>query len=494
MIPLGGVYGHDVSPDGAWAIYRADADQWHVYELFRVSLHGWPQAVKLTPPMLPNHYVGEFSVAPDSSCVVYLVRGSSPAEDSRLYGVPLAGGAAVPLSPFIADDFYGLRITPDSSRVVYLAEQNSPIQTELFSAPLDGSAPAVQLNGTLQSAGDVLVGPIISPDGQRVAYIADQAVDGVDELYSVPIDRSLAPVKLNPTLVAGGDVASFLVYPWNGPEISPDSSTLVYRADQDEDEVIELYRVPLDGSAPALQLNAALVPGGDVSQLHISPDSSRVVYTADQVTDGAVELYSVPLAGGSPPTRLTPAYAAGRVATLIGIAPGSNRVVYRANQDVAGVDELYSVAIDGGSAPVKLNSPLVPGGDVLSAEIAPDGGRVVYRADQDVDEVFELYSVPIDGSAAPIRLHPPLAADSDVIAFELAPQGGQLVYRLAIVGVGVETWSAPIDGGEGRLLNHSTQALGTFTPDGNRLLYEASKLGVPELYAVPMSWPRSKRR
>ncbi len=490
-IPLGGVYEYEVSPDGEWAVYQADPDEWHAYELFRVSLHGRPQAVQLTPPLLPSHDVFGFVVAPDSTRVVYQESDGSPSGHRRLHSIPLGGGAAIQLSGPLADGSYDYRISSDSTRVVYRAEKESPIKLELYSVPLDGSAPAVKLNGPIQASGNVLSGPMISPDGQWVVYIADQDVDGVDEVFGVPIDRSLPPVKLNPPLVAGGDVANYLIYPWNGPEISPDSTTLVYRADQDEDEVIELYRVPLDGSAPALQLNAALVLGGDVTQVHVSPDSSRVVYTADQATDGAVELYSVPLAGGSPPTRLTPAYPAGRGASLIGITPDSSRVVYVANQDTAGTYELYSVAVDGSSAPVKLNAPMTPGGNVQSVvKIAPDGARVVYRADQDADEVFELYSVPLDGSSAPLRLHPPLAPNGDISGFELAPVGGRIVYTLYITGVGLEIWSVPITGGEGRLLPHTTDAADTFTPDGNRVLYTDAG----DLYIVPLSWPRSARR
>src|SRR5262245_26871874 len=363
LIPLGGVYGHKVSPDGEWCVYQADAEVWHLYELYRVSLHGRPQPVKISPPLLQNQSVvlGGYDVTP--SRLVYGLRNGTVAQ---LYSKPLVGGAAVRLNgPLVTggsvQDHW---ITPDFARVIYYADQNTNNRFELYSAPVDGSRPALNRNGPITGGMIRKFPPLISADSQRFVYIADHAVSGVDEVYSVPIDGSSLPVKLNPPLVAGGDVADFFVYAWNGPEISPDSTTLVYRADQDEDEVNELYSVPLDGSAPALQLNAALVPGGDVVQVHISPDSSRVVYTADQATDGAVELYSVPLAGGSPPIRLNPAYPVGRGASLIGIAPDSSRVVYLADQDTAGRVELYSVAIDGSSAPVKLHGPVTPGGDV----------------------------------------------------------------------------------------------------------------------------------
>jgi hypothetical protein len=39
----------------------------------------------------------------------------------------------------------------------------------------------------------------ISPDGEQVAYLADQITDGRYELFSVPIDGSAAPVRLSPS-------------------------------------------------------------------------------------------------------------------------------------------------------------------------------------------------------------------------------------------------------------------------------------------------------
>ncbi len=68
---------------------------------------------------------------------------------------------------------------------------------------------------------------------------------------------------------------------------------MVYLADQDTDNVFELYSVPIGGPATAgIKLNGTLVAGGDVSPgFQISPDSGRVLYIADQDTDNVFELY-----------------------------------------------------------------------------------------------------------------------------------------------------------------------------------------------------------
>ena len=129
-----------------------------------------------------------------------------------------------------------------------------------------------------------------------MVYTADQDTDNVDELYSVPIAGG-TPTKISGDLVDGGDVGGF--------QLSSDGSRVVYTADQDTDNILELYSVPIAGGTPT-RISGDLVDGGDVDfDFQLSSDGSRVVYTADQDTDNVFELYSVPIAGGTP-VKLAP--------------------------------------------------------------------------------------------------------------------------------------------------------------------------------------------
>jgi hypothetical protein len=81
-------------------------------------------------------------------------------------------------------------------------------------------------------------------------------------------------------------------------EISPDSSRVIYQANQDNVEVFELFRVPINGGT-TIKLNGPMVSGGNVSAFEpgftsffISPDSNRVVYLADQETNNVFELFA----------------------------------------------------------------------------------------------------------------------------------------------------------------------------------------------------------
>jgi hypothetical protein len=133
------------------------------------------------------------------------------------------------------------------------------------------------------AGGDVSGFYSFSPDSSRVVYLADQVTNDVSELFSVP-GTGGAAVKLNGPLVAGGEVSS------SGVQFSSDSSRVLYMADQNTDDVTEIFIVPTTGGT-AVKLNGSLVPGGDVSDVQFSPDSSLVLYLADQDADEVVETY-----------------------------------------------------------------------------------------------------------------------------------------------------------------------------------------------------------
>ncbi|MEM6572969.1 MAG: hypothetical protein AAF736_01770, partial [Pseudomonadota bacterium] len=75
------------------------------------------------------------------------------------------------------------------------------------------------------------------------------AVLAVLNLLSFPAFAQGGPVRLNGLLVEGGDIRS--------STISPDGAAVVYVADQDIDEVFELYSVSIDGGVP-VKLNEPL--------------------------------------------------------------------------------------------------------------------------------------------------------------------------------------------------------------------------------------------
>jgi hypothetical protein len=206
---------------------------------------------------------------------------------------------------------------------------------------------------------------------------------------------------------------------------TPDSTHVLYVADQEEDGTNELYVAPLDGSAPARKVNAPLVAGGDVSIelsrrsfVEVTSDSRHVLYRADQELDERFELYLAPLDGTGAPRKVSGALVAGgSVLPGFQLAPGDASVIYAADARADDAFELYEARLEDGRVR-RLSPPMPPGGDVLVTgsgpqfEIAPDGSRVVYIADQDTEGVLELYETrlerphrgaPSPGSSATVR-------------------------------------------------------------------------------------------
>jgi hypothetical protein len=246
-----------------------------------------------------------------------------------------------------------------------------------------------KLSGVMPTFGDIDIGdgsrPAISANGEFVVYVADQATDGANELWSVPVDGGTPPLRLSGLLPSGTGIEQFV--------IAPDSRSVVYSAAQDRAGMIELYTVPIAGGA-ITKLNGRLVTGGDVERFEISPDGTRVVYEADQITDNRGEIFSVAITGGLA-VKLNGTLVLGGGLYGFDITPDSTRVVYSGDQDVNSQFELYSVPITGGGF-----TNLSNGGRVIATlAITPDSSRAVYLATFAISSVVELFSVPVAGGA-----------------------------------------------------------------------------------------------
>lgn len=185
----------------------------------------------------------------------------------------------------------------------------------------------------------------------------------------MPVRRGVA-AKLNPPLAAGGEVSA------RSYRFAPDSSFVVYRADQDTDEVFELYRVDVTSPGNAEKINDTLTAGGDVPPANqtpafrISPDSSTVTYIADQDIDNRLELYAVDLATPGASQKLNPPVQSFGIAQFDITADGS-QILYHGLQDSATVPALYRVALASPGTSTKVNGALAANGAVIDFSIAP---------------------------------------------------------------------------------------------------------------------------
>jgi Tol biopolymer transport system component len=418
----GNVSSWQFSGAGNRAIYWANPQGDRVNDVFGTQL-GSGISLKLSPTLVD---AGSTQGVVADRYAVYVASERTNAFFEpyfELFSTPIEGGDVVHLSgPLVAGgDVLSVYARPNNEHIVYLADQDADGVVELFGVAANTGS-AVKLNPPLVTNGNVLSdGLQMSPAGDRVLYAADQEQDAVVELFSVPALGGMS-VKLNGPLVNGGDVTP------GSQQFSPDGTRVLYRADQFADEVFELFSVASIGGTP-VRLNGPLVANGDVLQqgLQFGPNGSRVLYRADQNTDDVVELFSVSSLGGVPVRLNGDLVAGGDVVDGATFSPDGGQVLYRADEETDETIELYVVPSTGG-IPTRLNGTLVAGGDVTAAAFSPDGSEIVYLADQDVDDVFELFAVPSSGGDA-TKISGPMTGGGDVVDWRFSPDGQTVVYR-----------------------------------------------------------------
>lgn len=383
-----------VSHDGRWVFYRQDVDGVDAVELWRApAVGGTPERISGLLPAGTN--VFGLELVPDGSRVLFY----SPQDDADLaelfsHPVGAPAGSYVKVNFPLATGTHlsgSSAYSPDSARTLYSSAPDTPgtEAAKLWVAELDGSSQTPIVTLPLGRGFERIAA---SPDFAHALYVADAAVAGRFELWSVPIAGGTA-VKLNGALVSGGDVLE--VAP------SPAGGVAIYIADQQVDARRELYIVPLAGGA-ATKLNATLAAGREIGGAVFTPSGERIVYAESDISGGTLrELWSV-APDGSGRVALLPAMTSGGAITWLGF--DDDHLAYVADQLVDERFELFSVPLTGGSA-VKLNPTLVANGDIVydqsaAPRITPDGTRVVYAADQTTNNIENLYSVPIGGGTA----------------------------------------------------------------------------------------------
>ena len=319
----GNVVDYDWAPDGSRLAYLADQDVDNQLELYTALPDGTGNQTVGGVTGSPNSDVklGQFSWAPDSSLIAFVADGNID-EVFELFVVNPATAVRTRVSRAATAT---LMVTgspswaPDSSRIAYLGDLLINGTVELFTSLPTVADTSIQVNSLLLGGnvetGQVSIDPLAwAPDSSRIAYIAQQDVVGVKEVYAGLPDGS-GNSRLSGTMVIGG--------------------------------------------------NAELGVGGEVW----SPATTTLTlsYRADQLANGTQELWAATTTT-NPQLTNTPVIPAGLMSFALWAPDGSN-VIYVSEQDTAGVAELYMSSADG-STRQKISGPLVTGGNVVSDSIA----------------------------------------------------------------------------------------------------------------------------
>ena len=242
---------------------------------------------RINAPLPLGGAVRQFEFSPDGALVVYLADQLAD-EKYDLFVVASSGGPSTLLSSgaggVSAQSFV---ISPDGSQVYYMDNSGPQETLRVNSRPLALGAPLGQAFAGPPVA--ALPSPVVqvSASGSHLVYLADNLSDGIYELASISLTPGPTIVpQINPPLAAGGNLRAF--------KISPDGSHVVYAADQNTAGVVELFKVPIGGGA-AERISGSLASGGSVRtgpfDFEFSPDGRAVYYLADQETDNLTELF-----------------------------------------------------------------------------------------------------------------------------------------------------------------------------------------------------------
>ncbi len=383
LLRAGGSTGSPLSQ----VVYVADQEVFEKYELWVADPATQAPPVRVNGTLSANGDVDMYEFSSSSNTVVYTA-DENTADRTELYLVNLKipGVSTRINTPLTVNrDVVDFVISDDGSKVAYRADQDSDNVYELYLVNVANPGVSMKLNGALVPGGWVRSGFGFSPDGTKVVYRADQEVVERLELYTVDVASPGNSHKVNSTLVSGGNVYTAFSF-------SPDSKTIAYVADQDTDEQLELYSAAAATPGTTLKMNRTLIPDGDVCRYEWSPDSKRIAYCADQETDGVMELYTVALDQPGQSVKMNaPLVSGGAVTSGYSFSEDSSFMVYAAKQDAPARTDIYRVNIATPGVTTKVNVALVSGGNVVGFRISKDGTRVAYVANQENADIYEVY-------------------------------------------------------------------------------------------------------
>jgi Tol biopolymer transport system component len=278
----------DISPDAARAVFLVTDSAINETSLFSTPTAGGAR-VQLAPDG-DGFGAYEFKVTPDSATVIYL-GDHDAAYNPSLFRTPIGSNAATKLADsFLTNGVYirDWKLSADGTRVVFRVEASAGTPIDLYSTSVTSPAP-INISGALVS-GRAVTDFHITPDSSRVVFRADKLINEKFELFSTPIS-SADPVQISGSSLSTSDVETDFA-------ISADSSRVVFRGNMSIGPLVELHSVAVTGGNRTV-ISGSMVPGSNVARFTMDHGASRVIFLADRETDEVFELYRVQIGGSA---------------------------------------------------------------------------------------------------------------------------------------------------------------------------------------------------
>jgi Tol biopolymer transport system component len=374
----GQIGGSWLSDDGQKIAYSTKDSAEGGYDLYAVDLSGVTPSVPVRINEERKQLESVSATAPWlGASLLYTL--TAEAAQSELYLADVTGWPPAPAVRISTDDGTGKGTTlpwlsPDRSRLVYARGSmtpDEPVQAFFVDGlPAAAAAPRPLVGDFLEPL--TLFRAIWAPDSVQLAYEADGATAATTDLFWLnPAAETLAARRLNEALPAGA--GAFGTEAW-----SPDSSKLVFAADQGEPGNFQLMLATVSAEEPpALRLVSERIQPGQ-SLCAWSPDGRWVVFTSDRVTTSTLELFALDTEkDDAEPVRVNTALAVqGNAVLNVGFAPQGARLYYSAEQASPGAYDLFTIDLNEEAkpmAPQRLNAGKAANRAVMVSSVARDG-------------------------------------------------------------------------------------------------------------------------
>ena len=175
----------------------------------------------------------------------------------------------------------------------YWSESLSLTENRIWFSPTVREANMFKLSGNI-GVSETIDDYQVRSDESAIVFKSETSATGPHDLYATNLKGEV--IHLTPNMPSTGTIEHF--------ELLETKDYVIFTADYETDGVIELWKVPVDGSVDPVKLNDTPVSGGDVEvrsssakAFMINPSETSVFYHGDLLTDNEYELFMVNVDG-----------------------------------------------------------------------------------------------------------------------------------------------------------------------------------------------------
>jgi Tol biopolymer transport system component len=420
-----------ISPDGEMVAYAAG--RFASMQIFVRRISGG-RTIQLTDDSTRTHRWPRWS--PDGAQIAFQSAGG-------IYVVPALGGSPRPLLATATDTILGFDWSPDAKRIVVaLGWEGSLRIADLAggeTTPLPGTTAAHM--------------PAWSPDGTRVAYVADNQL----QIFDAGLFGNEARSSIWVTRVDGGapvrvsdDEHTNLSPVW-----MPDGRSLLWVSDRDGTRDILQVRVGASG-APSGEPRR-LTTGLGVQEMSVSADGRHLAYSVLQSYSN-IWAFDLPRTGTITGDQGRAVTRGSQIVEDVGISPDGRWIAF--SSDRGGSENIWRVPVTGGEPVPVTTGP----GSNMDPDYSPDGTRIAFHSMRNGNR--DLYTIaPDGGNEQPILTRP--LEDGDPV---WSPDGRSLAFfTFGEDMTNPVTSVMRLDGRKPRALANGMGA--RWSPDGQEIAY-----------------------